>query len=262
MKRLHFDYYMEINYSIPVSKCHFTIKCIPVSNQRQTLENIQIELFPETAYEQNKDGFGNIQIYGHEGETHDRFSFHVTGNVKINQILFEEDENENQTMIFRHPYGLNKPGEEILSYFSTFIFETEMTEYEKCLWIMHKLHRDFKYESNRTTVNTTAEEAWSQGRGVCQDYAHIMIALLHLAGIPARYAAGMLTGEGASHAWVEVWCNKKWYGIDPTNDVLVADNHIKICHGRDASDCLINRGLMWGGGEQSQYISVTVEEMI
>ncbi len=125
---------------------------------------------------------------------------------------------------------------------------------------MHGLHQDFSYVPGTTDVNTTAEEAWKQGKGVCQDYAHIYVTLLRLAGIPARYVCGLIIGEGASHAWAEVLIDGFWVPFDPTNDCLVWDHYIKLGHGRDAADCAINRGLMWNGGAQSQDISVLVEK--
>ena len=98
------------------------------------------------------------------------------------------------------------------------------------------------------------------GCGVCQDYSHILISLCHLAGIPARYVVGMLTGEGASHAWVEIYQDEKWYALDPTNNLIVDDEHIKISHGRDYRDCLINQGVFTGCAKQTQEIQVVVEE--
>lgn len=69
-----------------------------------------------------------------------------------------------------------------------------------------------------------------------------------------------MIGEGASHAWVEALCENRWVPFDPTNDCRVLNDYIKLGHGRDASDCAINRGLMWNGGAQSQKISVSVWE--
>ena len=111
-----------------------------------------------------------------------------------------------------------------------------------------------------TGVQTTAEEAWQLGTGVCQDYAHIYVTLLRMRGIPARYVCGMMLGEGESHAWAEVLCGGRWVGFDPTNDRPVLNHYIKLGHGRDAADCAINRGLMWSGGAQWQNISVCVQE--
>lgn len=260
MSNLHFDYYMEINYTVPVSICYFTIKCIPVSDARQSLKNMKIELFPDVKYQTGVDGFRNQQIYGCVDVPHDKFIFHIVGDVEIGQILYEDMVDEDQLAVFRHPHNLTTAGPRLQDYFKEIPLEEGMSDYEKCITIMHKLHDDFIYEANITNMNTTAEEAWVLGKGVCQDYAHMMIALVQMASIPARYVTGMLDGEGASHAWVEVVWKNKWIGMDPTNDVLVADSHIKLGHGRDASDCLINRGVMRGGGDQTQTISVVVEK--
>lgn len=105
----------------------------------------------------------------------------------------------------------------------------------------------------------TAEAAFSRGAGVCQDYAHVMLSLLRLEGIPARYVTGMLLGEGSSHAWVEANCGGYWYGFDPTNDLLVDDSYIRVRCGRDSADCAIIRGTFFGLSSQTQREQVRVE---
>lgn len=261
MKKLHFDYYMQIDYSVEVSKCNFTIKCIPKNNERQIIDNIEIELYPNTYFNSGIDGLKNQQIYGLNEEAHTTFFFRLTGDAKVGMKDYEEEEDENLSMIFRHPHGLNSDGEKIRKYYEKIKTDKKSTNLEKAEAIMHRLYQSFEYRSGSTTVDTTAEEAFSQGYGVCQDYAHIFIALLHLAGIPARYVTGLLIGEGASHAWVEILDQHRWYGLDPTNDVRVSDSHIKIGIGRDARDCMINRGIMHGGGLHTQTVRVSVKEI-
>lgn len=261
MKKLHFDYYMQIDYSVEVSKCNFTIKCIPGNNERQTVDNINIQLYPDTHYCQGVDGLNNIQIYGSNEKPHKTFSFRITGDAKVGMKEYDEIADDSVVMIFRHPYGLNVAGKSIKEYYAKIIPDREKDILTRTTEIMNRLHEDFKYRANSTDVNTTAEEAFALGCGVCQDYAHIFISLLHLAGIPARYVTGLIVGEGASHAWVEVLQDDKWYGFDPTNNVRVKDEHIKIGIGRDAHDCMINRGIMHGGGFHTQKINVNVKEM-
>ena len=168
--------------------------------------------------------------------------------------------------MFRYSHGCNTAGSGLRSYFEELVSARVITDsqddLQKSTVLMHRLYQDFKYEKNKTTMSTTAEQAWQIGAGVCQDYAHILIALCQMAGIPARYVTGMLIGEGASHAWVEALAGARWYPLDPTNNCTVTDSHIKIGTGRDAGDCLINRGIMHGGGTQTQEIRVTVTEMI
>lgn len=258
MKTLHFDYYMQIDYTENVSLCHFTIKCIPRDSARQKISSAVIEIFPDGNYTRNTDSFGNKFVYGRVEEPHDTFRFHISGDARTDCADYEETADERQIAIFRHPYGLNKAGDALKEYYGRIAPLAGADDLEKSRALMHRLYQDFSYEKNCTTVATTAEEAWTLGKGVCQDYAHIMIALLHMEGIPARYVTGMLTGEGASHAWVEVLCGGKWYGLDPTNDTEVSGSHIRLGIGRDASDCTINRGVMRGGGNQSQLVRVTV----
>ncbi|MCM1415700.1 MAG: transglutaminase family protein [bacterium] len=260
MKKLTFDYYMQIDYSEVVSSCHFTIKCLPQETLRQRVEEINIQLSPNVPYNRGADSFGNAQIYGWDDVEHTTFSFRITGGIHAGLDRREEKVGEDMLAVFRHPHGMNLAGEAINAYHEKLAKRLPADPYEKALFLAHRLHEDFAYEKGCTDVNTTAEQAWKQGRGVCQDYAHILISLLHLEQIPARYVTGMIPGEGASHAWVEIAKDGYWYGIDPTNDVPVGDDHIKIGVGRDAADCMINRGIMHGGGEQRQRVKVSVNE--
>ena len=125
---------------------------------------------------------------------------------------------------------------------------------------MNTLHYTFTYDTEATEVHETAENALALGRGVCQDYAHIMLSLLRMEGIPARYVVGMTLGEGASHAWVEALCNGYWYGFDPTDNKLVNADYIRVSCGRDSSDCAVIRGNFYGCVTQRQTEKVKLEE--
>lgn len=257
---LHFEYQMELKYEEPVGRCYFTIKCIPWEDARQHLLGMEFSILPETEYSMGEDSFGNRQVYGCETEPHRQFLFCIAGDVEILQTDYEEEAREGGAGMFHVPYGKCIPGCGLLEYGRSFDLSKCKSDDEICMALMHRLHQDFSYVPGVTQVGTTAEEAWGLGRGVCQDYAHIYVTLLRMAGIPARYVCGLIIGEGASHAWVEALCGGRWVGFDPTNDCRVLDHYIKLGHGRDAADCAINRGLMWSGGAQSQKISVLVEK--
>lgn len=258
MQKLRFTYEMQIEYSIDVARCNFTIKCVPKDTNRQKIEDIKISLYPATSYNTGKDGFRNIQIYGVNEVPHKIFNFRIEGTAITGLSDFEEEVDEDIAMLFKHPYGLNVSGDKIQKFYNSLSINREDSLYDQSIYIMHALYQYLTYEPCSTDVNTSAEEAFSQKKGVCQDYAHIFIALLHLAQIPARYVTGLIVGEGASHAWVEILWNDKWYGLDPTNDTVVDTEHIKIGVGRDAKDCMINRGIMHGGGLHIQTIKVNV----
>lgn len=260
MKRLHFDYRMQLIYTEKASESHYTLKCIPITTDRQSILRLSVSVLPENSFCEGVDSFGNRMIYGSIYGEQEQFSFRVEGEAVTGTSAWECSDIEASCGRYRHPYGLTTPGEKLLFYHGD-ISLPHSSAYEQAVFLMHRLHQDFIYEKAVTDTHTTAEEAWCLGRGVCQDYAHILITLCRLSQIPARYVSGMLIGEGYSHAWVEVFSNGKWYPLDPTNDTLVTDSHIKIGTGRDAGDCMINRGILRGGGMQTQKISVRVTEI-
>jgi transglutaminase-like putative cysteine protease len=137
--------------------------------------------------------------------------------------------------------------------------------------LMHKVHRDFSYEPGTTNISTSAIEAFAARRGVCQDFAHIMLACLRSRGLAARYVSGYLRttppgsdaallGADASHAWVSVFCPPfGWIDLDPTNDVRVSTDHIVIAWGRDFGDVSPLRGVIVGGGRHRLSVRVSVQ---
>ncbi|SDJ12586.1 transglutaminase family protein [Salimicrobium halophilum] len=134
--------------------------------------------------------------------------------------------------------------------------------------LMKYIHDTLFYNTATTDVSTKAYEAWPLQGGVCQDFAHIMIAVLRGNGIPARYASGYLyigensalIGDAATHAWVEVMVpGIGWVGLDPTNNVEALENHIRIGTGRDYADVSPLQGVYRGGGQELDVsVSVTL----
>jgi transglutaminase-like putative cysteine protease len=137
--------------------------------------------------------------------------------------------------------------------------------------LMTRIHAEFVYDSEATTVSTPASEAFKVRRGVCQDFAHIMVAGLRGLGLPAAYVSGYLRtnpppgrprlqGADATHAWVSLWCGEqdRWVGFDPTNAILARDDHIVLATGRDYSDVAPIDGLTLSPGEQALKVEVDV----
>lgn len=138
------------------------------------------------------------------------------------------------------------------------------------LVLMHRIHREFAYLPGSTAVNTPMLEAFRARRGVCQDFAHIMVGCLRSLGLAARYVSGYLrtapppgqarlTGADASHAWVAVYCPPLgWVEFDPTNDLLVNTDHIALAWGRDFGDVSPLRGVLTGAAVEEMRVEVTV----
>jgi len=129
------------------------------------------------------------------------------------------------------------------------------------------MHDMFEYVPGATDVGTTAGEALTARRGVCQDYTHVMLAVLRVLGIPARYTSGYFHPQGsdvevreqASHAWPEVWFpSRGWIGLDPTNDRLVDERYIRVAYGRDYGDVSPVRGSYRGAETSAMDVGVWV----
>ncbi len=137
--------------------------------------------------------------------------------------------------------------------------------------LMHRMYADFIYDSEATEVYTTAAEAFETRRGVCQDFAHIMVSGLRGMGLPAAYVSGYLRtlpppgqprleGADATHAWVSVWCGaaRGWIGFDPTNAIYAENDHIVLAIGRDYSDVAPIDGIILAPGGQKLKVEVDV----
>lgn len=262
MAFLNYEYRMIINYSEPVEKCYFTIKSIPVDDFRQRSISYEINMSPETSYSESKDSFGNSQIIGSVASSHSSYEYTIKGLVETNFAKITCGINESKLGMYKYPHGKCIPGEK-LKEFANDINDDILacsSDKEKCITIMHKLKESMIYEKGHTEIETSAEEAFAGGKGVCQDFAHIFITLLRMFEIPARYVCGLIVGEGESHAWVEAAIEGNYVAFDPTHCMEITDEYIKLGTGRDAADCAINRGVMWGGGMQTQEINVIVNK--
>ena len=137
--------------------------------------------------------------------------------------------------------------------------------------LMHRVRTQFKYDPKATVVSTPLSEAFEKRHGVCQDFAHIMISGLRGLGLPAAYVSGYirtipppgkkrLEGADATHAWVSIWCGPRhgWIGLDPTNDIMIQDDHIILAKGRDYADISPVAGIILGSKEQDVDVQVDV----
>lgn len=266
MKRLRFRYEMHLKLDQAVWDHHFLIRCRPMESARQQREHLSVEIEPADFIWEVKDGFGNEGYAGSAKKPHNSLLTVSEGVVRVDITKTSEPLHP----MYRFSSAYTMPGEGIRRFLGEACLEQgreggfwgRNVGRKELMYMMDRLYGRFVYSPGATTVETTAEEALALGRGVCQDYAHIFISLCRLAGIPARYVAGLMLGEGVSHAWVEAWTDGGWLGMDPTNNRLAGDGYIKLTHGRDFRDGSIDRGRFMGFSGQSQEIFVKVEEII
>jgi transglutaminase-like putative cysteine protease len=148
--------------------------------------------------------------------------------------------------------------------------EGRATPAEAVPGVVDWVHSQLEYGSGSTHVHSSAVEAWRAGKGVCQDFAHLSLAVLRAMGIPARYVSGYFYPDaegsigarvvGESHAWVEAWTGA-WAGHDPTNRVGVAERHVLVAGGRDYADVAPVRGIYSGPPGSSAEVTVELARL-
>jgi len=142
------------------------------------------------------------------------------------------------------------------------------TPYQLALRFTQYVYDNFEYIKGVTTVETKLDEIWKIKAGVCQDFAHILMEMLRLVNIPARYVSGYictykngLRGEGATHAWAEAYIpDYGWLGIDPTNNCIANETHVRLAVGRNFTDCSPVKGIYKGPSGHRLEVAVSVDD--
>src|SRR4029077_8707286 len=131
--------------------------------------------------------------------------------------------------------------------------------------VSRHIHEHFEYAPDVTLASSPVDDVLEQGKGVCQDFTHLMIAVLRAYGVPARYVSGYVHRPGKdsqSHAWCEAWLPEMgWIGIDPTNDCVIDENFIKVAIGRDFSYVPPNKGLYRVKATEKMSVRVETREL-
>jgi len=255
MKHYLYNYQTIVTFSEPITEHAVMLRCQPVSNAFQTVEHEHIVISPDYRLHAGVDAFGNQILYGSARESHSVLAYVSTGIVSTGAyILKPRGEN---LLLYKQPSRLTH-------------FDLEMAEVaksasgsniERAKKLCHEVYEMLAYMPETTTVETPAHEVFAKRCGVCQDYAHLMIALCRASGMAARYVNGFLVGTGQTHAWVEVFDGYSWLGYDPTHDRTMLQGYVKLSHGRDSSDCPVSRGMFCGQAMQQTQISVTLQEL-
>lgn len=229
MDWLKYSYRIESTFSPPIEYHAVKLRAIPMENDFQHIVQQHIKVTPECMLMQGTDGFGNSIQYGHISLQHDSICIESEGVVKCDEYVLQEPVPND---LYLYPTHLTECNEEI----------RQLGVGRSAEDIMHAVHAHMQYGRFVTDNNTTAIEAYGKQTGVCQDYAHLMIAACRASRIHARYVNGLMVGEGETHAWVEAYHDGKWLGYDPTHDRVIESGYLKFAHGRDVNDCPSNRG--------------------
>jgi len=273
-------------YSEPVTNSQHDLHLLPRELPHQRCLSSQLEIKPgPSVCEERTDYFGNRANHMVLAYAHSELSVladsrvEVTASVAVapeqdlawelavQQVIHERSQVQVQEMTFPSPYIVPWPQ---LRAYALMSFPAGQPLLKGCFDLMARVHGDFTYDPKATTIATPLDEVFGHRRGVCQDFAHLMIACLRSLGLAARYVSGYLVttpppgkprlvGADASHAWLSVFSPRFGFvDIDPTNNVVVGNQHIVLAIGRDFGDVTPLRGVVLGGGRHELEVAVDV----
>ncbi len=268
------------------------LRIAPRANTEQSVIASLIEISPPPAERrEGKDFFGNRLTYTAHDTPHDELTVTLEAAVEIRRpsrfgrAITPAWETVRDLALARRDLSSYAPAHFLFASPAVPLFDAAFDyaapQFEAgrpiaavALRLTEKIHREFRYKPGVTDTSTTAPQAFESRHGVCQDFAHVMIACLRSFGVPAAYVSGYLRthppegqprleGADAMHAWVKVWCGERdgWLGFDPTNGIAVDESHIEIAIGRDYTDVAPVTGIVVASGAHDFDAGVDVEEM-
>jgi transglutaminase-like putative cysteine protease len=277
------------SYASPVAHARHVLRLTPVPRIGQRVHVAALQIIPEPMHRrEGQDFFGNRLTWIEVEEPHDALTVKLAARVAVDtpvepapaatpawEAVREEafatsDIGPLSPAHFLFPSRMVSLDPEIRDYVRQ-SFPPSRAVLEAAIELIGRLKADITYEIGATTVTTTPPMSFALRRGVCQDFAHIMISGLRGIGLPAVYVSGYLRsaplsdatrlqGSEAMHAWVLLWCGHDagWIGLDPTNAVLAAEEHVTLAIGRDYTDVAPVDGVIVGSGGQRMGVSVNV----
>ena len=266
---LSVEHVTTYRYSRPVTESYTVVHLQPRTTAHQFCTRYELEIRPGARWFEYVDRFGNEVQYFSIVPEHDELrivarSHVVTMSRGEPQPEVERRPGELYELMQPSPYVALTDDVRAIAEYEIGVPQDDPAAYFVAAGKF--VHDSFAYEKGATTVRTTVHEALEKRSGVCQDFAHVLIALARARGIPARYASGyVFAGDGivggeASHAWAEAHIpGQGWLGVDPTNDKVVDDSFVLVALGRDYGDVSPTRGLFRGRAEGELSVNVAVE---
>jgi transglutaminase-like putative cysteine protease len=258
MKTVNFQYQTELHFSSPATEHRFLLKILPPSCNRQRIRRLSWHIEPDAVVWQTSDGFGNAALSGCIDIAHDYFRFETEGIAEVSGEPYTECNQHNGVMLYHTE--LTRPGDTLINFYNKVRQSAPDETVPRIQHFSHAVNKCIRYERDITTNSTTAQDAFNCGVGVCQDYAHILLALLRMDKFPCCYVAGLASDYGKTHAWVEAQISKDLFcGIDPTRNKLIDENYIALSRGRDFKDCSVERGVFKGACRGTQTINLKMD---
>jgi len=259
LKTVHFKYQTELTFPSFISEHRFLLKILPQSDDRQRIINLSwnINPMPEDTVWQTVDGFGNAALAGNLEAPHSNFIFGIEGSAEVSESPCTSFGKPPRVLLY--PSELTRSNRKLTDFYNDIANSAPKETLDRIKYFSNAVNSHLRYERGVTTNATTAQEAFEIGAGVCQDYSHILLAILRIEKIPCRYVAGLASDYGETHAWVEAWIGEKFCAIDPTRNKLIDEGYIAISKGRDFADCSIERGVFKGISGSTETVSLSMK---
>ena len=277
--RYDVEHVSRYRYTSPVRQCAMLLCLEPRADRGQRVIRFEIETRPPGGLNRETDSFGNtrhvldVPRVERALEITARSTVESTPPAPLPERLGRGAWDEVRALggsfadwDFMNPSVLIRPSPALAAFTDRHRIEPGADPLESLLRLSDTLHRRLRYIPGATTAESAVDHALRTDQGVCQDYAHVMIAIARSWGIPARYVSGYLHETGkpgehspgnATHAWVECRLPELgWIGFDPTNRSLAGDGHVRIATGRDYHDVSPTRGVIQGGGDARLEVDV------
>ena len=278
------------HYATKVTHARHVLRLTPINRHGQRVQVFSLHIEPEPVGRRDgADFFGNRLTWIVLESPHDRLTVRVSARVGVEALIqpaafatpawetvrdnafSTSDITPMSPAQFLYPSRMVSLDPDIRDYTQA-SFAPGRAVLHGGIELMRRIKADLHYEIGATTVTTTAPMSFALRRGVCQDFAHIMISGLRGIGLPAAYVSGYLRsvprqgetrlqGTDAMHAWIMLWCGPDtgWIGLDPTNNMLASDQHVVLAIGRDYADVAPMDGVILASGKQRIDVSVNVK---
>ncbi len=279
MPEYHIKHITRYTYASPVIDSANQVMLFPISDLQQEVKQHDLLISHHPSVEVFTDYFGNQVGIFSLIKPHSELRIQSKIHVITSEVSLPEDETpaeaqwENLSIIREQfPYmdfmllENFEAYDEVLN-LSQGMIHPETTPFAAAVKMSAFVFENFEYKKGVTSVETQVDEILKLKAGVCQDFAHVLLVMLRLVGIPARYVSGYicpknheLRGEGATHAWVEAYIPfYGWLGLDPTNNCIVSDKHVRLAVGRSFTDCTPMKGTYKGSSEHVLEVSVLID---
>jgi transglutaminase-like putative cysteine protease len=262
-------------YAEPVTEAYMEFRLTPLSDSKQHVLQHRQSVTPARSIRQYTDAYGNVVNYFNLLDPHTRVEVRFDSVVETHDDCLRGDALDPRQLdtavgrVSLHDYLQPTPLTAWCPEFLEFVQPYEKLRnsppQDAARTLCSELNSRFRYEGEVTSASSPITDMLRLGGGVCQDFAHLMLATCRYLGIAARYASGYVLPEDgtdatASHAWVEVFDPERgWFGVDPTHNQTAGDRYVYLGIGRDFRDVPPNRGIFRGQAEESMHIRVHVK---